>query len=105
MGLTSSSLELVRRRHRTSFCKRGDLPMTDPTEANQAQAAHWNAAAGATWVEMQGILDDLFAPIAGRLVEAGFPGSGGRVLDIGCGSGAPTLAPGRAPGPQGSRAG
>lgn len=65
--------------------------MSDPSRVNRQQAEHWNAAAGRTWVEMQHVLDEVFAPIAARIVEAGDPGAGGRVVDLGCGAGATTI--------------
>lgn len=75
--------------------------MPEPSTVNQDQAAFWNAAMGRTWVELQDLLDGLFAPVAARIVEAGFPGEGGRVLDIGCGAGATTLAMARRVGSAG----
>ncbi|CAN7529075.1 methyltransferase domain-containing protein [Phenylobacterium sp. LjRoot219] len=62
--------------------------MPDP---NRQQFEHWNASAGRTWVEMQELLDKVLAPIAAAVVREGFPGPGGRVLDLGCGAGATTL--------------
>lgn len=75
--------------------------MAGGSEPNGAQAELWNSTAGETWVEMQEVLDRLFAPVAAQLVEAGFPGAGRRVLDIGCGAGATTLAMARRLGPGG----
>jgi SAM-dependent methyltransferase len=64
-----------------------------PAEApNRSQAALWNETSGPTWVEMQATLDRMLAPVAERLVAEAFPGEGGRVVDIGCGAGATTLA-------------
>jgi ubiquinone/menaquinone biosynthesis C-methylase UbiE len=68
---------------------------------NEAQAERWNAAAGAVWIEMREVLDRLFEPIAAEVVGAGFPGAGGRVLDVGCGAGATTRAMARRLGPAG----
>ncbi|TAJ69335.1 MAG: class I SAM-dependent methyltransferase [Phenylobacterium sp.] len=76
--------------------------MTDVhTHPNRGQAALWNDASGRTWVEMQGLLDRMLAPFGERLLEAGFPGEGRRVLDIGCGAGATTLGMARRLGPDG----
>lgn len=69
--------------------------------ANQDQAANWNEAGGRTWVEMNDVLDRMLAPFEAALTEAAFPGAGRRVLDIGCGAGATTLAMARRLGPQG----
>lgn len=74
------------------------MPDTAP---NQDQAANWNNASGKTWVEMQSVLDRMLAPYEKLVVDAGFPGEGGRVLDIGCGAGATTLAMARSVGSAG----
>jgi SAM-dependent methyltransferase len=66
--------------------------MVDDQQTNHAQAALWNEAAGRNWVEMQNVLDGMFAPLESLLVKESFPGEGGRVLDVGCGAGATTLA-------------
>jgi ubiquinone/menaquinone biosynthesis C-methylase UbiE len=70
-------------------------------QPNRDQAALWNDASGQVWVEMQGVLDQMLAPFEAMLVERGFPGAGGSVLDIGCGAGATTLAMARRLGPAG----
>jgi SAM-dependent methyltransferase len=41
---------------------------------------------------MQQVLDRMLAPFVAPLIDAAFPGEGGRVLDVGCGAGATTLA-------------
>ena len=51
---------------------------------------NWNQA-GNAWVELQGLMDGLYQPLADVLIEAGFPGEGGCVLDIGCGAGTTPL--------------
>lgn len=66
--------------------------MSEARIANQDQVALWNEASGRTWVEMQQVLDRMLAPLAAPLIDAAFPGQEGRVLDVGCGSGATTLA-------------
>jgi SAM-dependent methyltransferase len=75
--------------------------MSSDTKPNRDQARNWNEASGPTWVEMRGILDSVMAPFEALLVEEGFPGEGGAVLDIGCGAGATTLAMARRLGPAG----
>jgi SAM-dependent methyltransferase len=59
---------------------------------NRDQAALWNEAGGQTWVEMQEVLDRMLSPFEPLVTEAAYPGPGGRVLDVGCGAGATTLA-------------
>lgn len=55
------------------------------------QAALWNGAAGRGWVEAQALLDGVFKPFEALLADAA-AGSSGPVLDVGCGTGATTLA-------------
>lgn len=75
--------------------------MTDETEAGRAGKMDWNGAAARNWVEAQGIMDRLLKPFEEALVEAVWRESPRRVLDIGCGAGATTLAIARALGERG----
>ena len=75
--------------------------MTVAQHVNRDQSALWNEGSGRTWVELQNVLDDTLAPFEKLLIEEAFPGEGGRVLDIGCGAGATTLAMARRLGPNG----
>ncbi|MGN6520962.1 MAG: class I SAM-dependent methyltransferase [Dokdonella sp.] len=59
------------------------------------QAALWNGPAGEAWVEAQALLDALFEPLERRLVDDVRSHGARRVLDVGCGSGATTLAAAR----------
>ena len=63
------------------------------------QGGLWNGGAGNAWVEEQDLIDRMFRPIEGLLVEAVAPGRALRVLDVGCGTGATTLALARRLGP------
>lgn len=56
------------------------------------QVALWNGPAGRAWADERAILDRMFKPFEELLVAAVPAGSGGRVLDVGCGTGATTLA-------------
>lgn len=75
--------------------------MTQDQRPNAQQSTHWNDAGGKTWVELQPVLDRVLAPFARLVVDAGYPGEGGSVLDIGCGAGATTLAMARRVGERG----
>ncbi len=61
-------------------------------QTDNEQAALWRGRSGQAWVELQGVLDQMFKPLETLLVEAVSAGSGTRVLDIGCGTGSTTLA-------------
>jgi SAM-dependent methyltransferase len=76
------------------------MPQSAPP--NTRQAALWNDASGKAWIEMQPILDEVLAPFERLVVDAGYPGEGGNVLDIGCGAGATTLAMARRVGNDGN---
>ncbi|TPJ16680.1 class I SAM-dependent methyltransferase [Mesorhizobium sp. B2-7-3] len=75
--------------------------MSRSAQPNTRQAALWNDASGKAWVEMQPILDEILAPFERLVVDAGYPGEAGNVLDIGCGAGATTLAMARRVGNNG----
>jgi SAM-dependent methyltransferase len=56
------------------------------------QSALWNGRAGHAWVDAQASLDAILQPFEDRLVDEVRAGSAERVLDVGCGTGATTLA-------------
>ncbi|MEQ1951935.1 class I SAM-dependent methyltransferase [Mesorhizobium sp. CN2-181] len=68
---------------------------------NRDQTELWNKGSGEAWVDMQALLDRLLEPFGRLVVDAGYPGEGGHVLDIGCGCGATTLAMARRVGGSG----
>jgi SAM-dependent methyltransferase len=61
-------------------------------QTDDEQTTLWNGLAGRAWVEAQEMLDQMFKPFEDLLVEAVSAGSGGPVLDVGCGTGSTTLA-------------
>ena len=68
--------------------------MDTPTghEQNADQIAYWNGPGGQRWADRQAAQDILLKPVADLLIDRAAPKSGERVLDIGCGSGATTIA-------------
>jgi len=74
-------------------------------QTEEDQAALWNGAAGLTWVEAQEPLDRLFNPFEELLVETVLARGARSVLDVGCGTGATTLAIARALGEGGHSVG
>ena len=69
------------------------------------QTTLWNGVSGCAWVEAQDLLDEVFRPLENLLVASVAAGSGGRVLDIGCGTGATTVAAARRLGAKGQSVG
>ncbi|GAA3812308.1 class I SAM-dependent methyltransferase [Streptomyces coacervatus] len=74
--------------------------MSSARRADDDQAARWKGPAGHAWVAGQAVLDEMFRPFEEMLVEAVSPLHGGRVLDVGCGTGGTTLAVARKLGPE-----
>ncbi len=59
----------------------------------------WGSAAGNAWVQVQDLTDSIYEPVERRLTDEVARGGGNRVLDIGCGTGATTVAIARRLGP------
>lgn len=68
---------------------------------NRDQAEFWSSESGNKWVENAAVLDAAMAPALDAVLEAAALQPGERVLDIGCGTGASTLAAAAAVGPDG----
>jgi SAM-dependent methyltransferase len=66
--------------------------MSEIDFANPAQAALWNQSAGRSWAELADMLDRLLAPFVPLILGEAGQIEGCRVLDVGCGAGALTLA-------------
>jgi SAM-dependent methyltransferase len=62
------------------------------TIANAEQSARWNDRAGRGWAELRDLLDRLLAPFVPPLLDEIGAVAGRRILDVGCGAGALTLA-------------
>ena len=69
---------------------------------NAGQRAFWNGPQGQSWVANQAALDALHTGGTELLLTEAAARPGARLLDIGCGAGATTLAFARAVGPAGS---
>jgi SAM-dependent methyltransferase len=68
---------------------------------NADQVRYWNEVAAPTWVERQEMLDALIDGLGQQALDRARPAPGERVLDVGCGCGATSLALGRRVGPTG----
>jgi SAM-dependent methyltransferase len=68
---------------------------------NDEQTTLWNGSAGRAWIEVQPLLDEILEPFASLLLQAVATRSAHRVLDVGCGTGATTLAVARLLGTKG----
>jgi SAM-dependent methyltransferase len=79
--------------------------MAAPEEINADMLAFWNGKGGDIWVARQEHTDITLAPVTNALLVFAAPRAGDRVVDIGCGCGAPTLEFARAAGPSGRVAG
>src|SRR3974377_1096905 len=79
--------------------------MAAPEEINADMLAFWNGKGGDIWVARQEYTEITLTPVTDALLAFAAPRAGERVVDIGCGCGAPTLEFARAVGPSGRVAG
>jgi SAM-dependent methyltransferase len=77
--------------------------MDTPTghEQNADQISYWNGPGGQRWADRQQAQDILLRPIADALIDRASPKAGERIIDVGCGSGATTIAFAQKVGPSG----
>jgi ubiquinone/menaquinone biosynthesis C-methylase UbiE len=75
--------------------------MNATRQANDEQVKSWNGSAGRGWVDAQTTLDQILRPFEDLLVAEVSAARGGRVLDVGCGTGSTTLAVARLLGAKG----
>ena len=66
--------------------------MDPDMDRQDEQARLWNGPAGRAWVDAQAFLDRMFKPIEELIVKEVAAEPRGRVLDVGCGTGATTVA-------------
>ena len=68
---------------------------------NEAEITYWNSAGGRRWVERQQSSDIVLGPILQATLERAQLRQGERVVDIGCGAGASSIALAERVGPSG----
>ncbi|MEA2178000.1 MAG: hypothetical protein QOG77_1297 [Solirubrobacteraceae bacterium] len=76
--------------------------MDDARKVAEEQAALWNGSSGDAWVAAQTVLDDLFRPVETLLADTAAAMGATDVLDVGCGTGATTIALARRLAPSGT---
>lgn len=76
-----------------------DAPVSH--DQNADQVAYWNGPAGQRWAERQAAQDVLLKPVADLVVDRAKLKPGERVIDVGCGSGATSIAFAREVAPAG----
>jgi ubiquinone/menaquinone biosynthesis C-methylase UbiE len=70
-------------------------------ELNADQIAYWNGPGGQHWIDRQRAQDTLLAPISDILIDRAKPEAGERIVDVGCGCGATSIAFAQKVGPTG----
>jgi SAM-dependent methyltransferase len=70
-------------------------------DQNADQIAYWNGPGGQRWADRQQAQDVVLGPVADVLIDRAHAKPGERILDVGCGAGATTLALARIVGPTG----
>jgi SAM-dependent methyltransferase len=80
-----------------------DLLMDAPTghEQNADQIAYWNGPGGQHWADRQQTQDVVLAPVSEILIERATAKTGERIVDVGCGCGATSIALAEKVGPTG----
>ena len=70
-------------------------------DQNADQIAYWNGPAGQRWAQRQAAQDIVLGPVADLVIDRAKLKPGERVIDVGCGSGATTMAFAREVAPSG----
>lgn len=73
----------------------------DTHQQNADQIAYWNGPAGQRWTDRQAAQDVMLAPVSEILIERAKVKAGERIVDVGCGCGATTIALAQRTGPAG----
>ncbi len=66
--------------------------MKEEPEKLDSAEPEWSTSAGKAWVGIQDLTDSVYAPVERLLTDEVMRGQGKRVLDVGCGTGATTVA-------------
>ncbi|MBZ9650254.1 class I SAM-dependent methyltransferase [Sphingobium sp. 3R8] len=103
--MTSSWLEVATSHFRHFLAILKEVSMHVAVQGYDEQAALWNGQAGEAWAAEQDLLDTMFKPLEDRLVEAIWMVGPKALLDVGCGTGATTLAAALLRGDHGSSTG
>ena len=70
-------------------------------DQNADQIAYWNGSAGQRWTDRQAAQDVMLAPVSEILIDRAKVRAGERIIDVGCGCGATTIALAQRTGPAG----
>jgi len=70
-------------------------------DQNADQIAFWNGLAGQHWTDRQQAQDTILAPVSDILIDRAKARAGERIVDVGCGCGATTIALAQKVGPTG----
>ena len=70
-------------------------------DQNADQIAYWNGPGGQHWADRQQAQDVVLAPVSEVLIDRAHAKAGERIIDIGCGCGATTIALAQRVGPTG----
>ena len=77
------------------------MDMPEGHDKNADQVAYWNGPGGQRWADRQPTQDIVLAPVADVLIDRAKIKTGERVIDVGCGAGATTIAFANKVGPTG----
>src|ERR1700720_2934385 len=61
-------------------------------DQNADQIAYWNGPGGQPWTDRQQAQDTMLAPVSDILIDRAKARAGARIVDVGCGCGATTIA-------------